>query len=79
MSLTDGDWVTHKFEQMAAFGECGLTEVVTNNDYEPDKEVKPTDWRLWKDKDLSARAQITQNLSKEVQPIVFDTKTTHEA
>jgi hypothetical protein len=62
--LTDENWVTHKFEQMAAFGERGLTEVATGIEKEPDQKADPTGWKLFKDKDLSARAQIIQNLYK---------------
>jgi hypothetical protein len=77
--LTDENWVTHKFEQLAAFKECGLEEVATSIEKELGIKTNPVRWRLWKDKDISAQAQIIQNLSKEVQPNVFDTKTVAEA
>jgi hypothetical protein len=76
--LTDDNWVTHKFEQIAALEERGLFAVVTGEEKEPDKKVDPDLHRLWRDKDVSAKAQIIQNLSKEVQPIVYDCSTAAE-
>jgi len=74
--LTDDNWITHKFEQEAALEERGLLDVVEGKEVEPlDTDKK----RLWKDKDISAKAQIIQNLTKEVQPIVYDCKTSAEA
>jgi transposase InsO family protein len=74
--LTDQNWVTHKFEQIAALEERGLYEVVTGEEKMPNKSLEPEAYRLWKDKDVSAKAQIIQNLSKEVQPIVYEFSTT---
>ena len=62
----------HKFEQVAALEERGLYEVVLGKEKMPDQTLDPDEYRLWKDKDTSAKAQLIQNLSKEVQPIVFD-------
>jgi len=76
--LTDDNWVTHKFEQVAALEERGLYEVVTGDEGMPDKEKDPSAYRLWKDKDVSAKVQIIQNLSKEVQPIAHDYTTSAE-
>jgi hypothetical protein len=72
--LTDENWITFKFEMMAALEEQGLLEVVE------DTEPKPADWdksgqRSWKDRDVCAKAQIIQNLSSEIQPIVYGCKT----
>jgi hypothetical protein len=73
--LTDENWVTHKFEQEAALQERGLYEVVNGDDKEPDKSKDPTAYKAWRDKDVSAKVQIIQNLSKEVQPIVYGCNT----
>ena len=74
--LTDDNWITHKFEQEAALEECGLLDVVEGKEIEPSDTDKK---RLWKDKDISAKAQIIQNLTKEVQPIVYNCKMSAEA
>jgi hypothetical protein len=76
--LTDDNWVQHKFEQVAALEERGLYDVVTGNDAKPDEKLELEEFRLWKDKDVSAKAQIIQNLSREVQPIVFGCSTSKE-
>ena len=68
-SLTDENWVTHKFEQIATLEEHGLYEVVTGKEVEPNSTTDTDKWKLWKDKDVSAKAQIIQNISKEVQPL----------
>jgi hypothetical protein len=77
--LTDENWVTHKFEQIAALEERGLYAVVMGEEKMPDKSLEPVAYQLWKDKDVSAKAQIIQNLSKEVQPNVYDCATSAEA
>jgi hypothetical protein len=74
--LTDQNWVMHKFEQIAALEECGLYKVVIGEEKMLDKSLELEAYCLWKDKDLSAKAQIIQNLSKEVQPIVYEFSTT---
>jgi hypothetical protein len=73
--LTDENWVNHKFEQIAALEECGLLQVVDGTSIAPDPKADATGYLKWKDKDVSAKAQIIQNLSKDVQPIVYDCKT----
>jgi transposase InsO family protein len=76
--LTDDNWVQHKFEQIAALEERGLYNVVLGKEEKPDEELDPEAFKLWKDKDVSAKAQIIQNLSREVQPIVFNCNTSKE-
>jgi hypothetical protein len=70
------NWVMHKFEQIAALEECSLYEVITGEEKMLDRNLEPEAYQLWKDKDVSAKAQIIQNLSKEVQPIVYEFSTT---
>src|ERR1700754_5216229 len=77
--LTLENWVTHKFEQTAALRERGLFDVVEGKLAEPDQKSDPVAYRTWEDKDVSARAQIIQNLSSKVQPIVYETTTAAQA
>ena len=76
--LTDENWFTHKFEQVTALEERGLWGVTEGTDKEPSNKSTP-DWALWKDMDVSARAQIIQNLSSDTQPLVYGTTTAKEA
>src|ERR1700744_2552763 len=76
--LTDENWITFKFEIKAALQERGLWEVVdgtTDEKKGPNQSKGPDGFRRWKDQNASARAQIIQNLSPEVQPIVHDADT----
>jgi len=75
-SLTDENWVQFKFELLAALEEHGLYDVVNGDIAEP-IQSDPS-WRAWKDKDISAKAQIIQNVSKDVQPTVYNCKTSVE-
>jgi hypothetical protein len=74
----EDNWVQFKFEINAALDKRVLKEVVEETEKEPDKKKDIDSWKLWHDKDVSAKAQIIQNLSKEVQPIIFDCKTSTE-
>jgi hypothetical protein len=76
--LTDSNWVIHKFEQVAAMQERDLWDVVSGVDKEP-KDKKSEEWQIWHSKDVSARAQIIQNLSPEIQPAIYETTTSAQA
>jgi hypothetical protein len=76
--LTDSNWVIHKFEQKAALQERDLWDVTTGVVDEP-SDKKSDEWRLWHSKDVSAMAQIIQNLSADIQPLVHDAKTSVDA
>ena len=76
--LTDENWFTHKFEQITALEERGLWGITDGIETEP-KDKSTADWSLWRDKDVSARAQIIQNLSPETQPLVYGTTSAKEA
>jgi hypothetical protein len=76
--LMEDNWVQFKFEINAALDERALKEEVEGKESEPNKIKEIEKWNLWHDKDVSAKAQIIQNLSKEVQPIVFDCKSSAE-
>jgi hypothetical protein len=75
--LKDDNWVTWKFEFIAALGERGLKEVVLE-DCMPDRNADAAAFLIWQDQDESARAQIIHNLSPEVQPLVYDCANSHE-
>jgi hypothetical protein len=75
--LAEDNWVSFKFEARAALEERALWEVTTE-DLKPDKKVSPDAYRIWKDQDISAKAQIIQNLTKDVQPLLFDCESAYD-
>src|ERR1700742_1570052 len=75
--LKDDNWITWKFEFIAALGERGLKDVVLE-DRMPDRDDDPDAYLYWQDQDESARVQIIQNLCPEVQPLVYDCANAHK-
>jgi hypothetical protein len=76
--LTDENWIEFKFEIIAALAERDLLDVVTGKFAKPNDVSDPKLYAIWNDKDVSANAQLIQNISKDVQPIVYDCKTSAE-
>ena len=72
--LTDQNWIRFKFEILAALDERALKDIFLGNEKEP-LQSDITSWSLWHDKDVSARTQIIQNLSEDIQPSVFSCTT----